>query len=149
MTQDDNRTVHAGAMDDRTRAQSNWGPSGRGTETVIISKELPKALALLVITSREQYGRTFRLDATPRGTSVGRSMEADAIVDDPAISGQHLRVRLEKVSAEGGGDDEKFFVIDLASANGTKVNGQATVKQELKDGDCIEIGETTLVFKQI
>jgi pSer/pThr/pTyr-binding forkhead associated (FHA) protein len=68
---------------------------------------------------------------------LGRTADNDVVVKDQAASRSHARVY------EQGG---KFFVEDLGSANGTRLN-TAAVKQakELKNGDNIVIGDT--VFK--
>ena len=44
---------------------------------------------------------------------------------------------------------KQFFVYDLATSNGTIVNGKKIVKEALYDGDEVEVGRTVLVFKQI
>jgi pSer/pThr/pTyr-binding forkhead associated (FHA) protein len=58
------------------------------------------------------------------------------------ISRQHLMIRTE---------EDKYFVEDLNSANGTKTNGsdiRGKSRQELKDGDRIEVADVVaLTFK--
>lgn len=103
----------------------------------------PPTMAWLVIKEGPRAGRMYRLN--PDVTSVGRDASNDIIVDDSAVSRQHAKVRLEK----GEEDEEQFFIHDLATANGTIVNGEKIVKHALEDGDEIEIGRTTLVFKRI
>ena len=64
--------------------------------------------------------------------------------DDNGIC-QHAKVRVVE-----GDDKERVFVIhDLATENGTFVNGEEIAKHELNDGDVILVGETELVFKQV
>jgi transcriptional regulator with PAS, ATPase and Fis domain len=41
----------------------------------------------------------------------------------------------------------KWFVEDSGSRNGTRVNGQQIQQHELVDGDLIEVGRTTLLFR--
>jgi sigma-54 dependent transcriptional regulator, acetoin dehydrogenase operon transcriptional activator AcoR len=41
----------------------------------------------------------------------------------------------------------KWFVEDSGSRNGTRVNGAAVAQHELADGDLVEIGRTTLLFR--
>jgi pSer/pThr/pTyr-binding forkhead associated (FHA) protein len=50
-------------------------------------------------------------------TVVGRHPECDIVVEHPAISGRHMLFRLV---------NRTVYVEDLASTNGTKVNGIAT-----------------------
>jgi len=66
----------------------------------------------------------FALGATP--LLVGRDEDADIQVDEPLVSRAHARI--EK---RGGA----FFVLDLGSTNLTRVNGEAVLERELRDGD--------------
>lgn len=70
---------------------------------------------------------------------LGRTADNDVVVRDQAASRSHARV-FEKAG--------RYFVEDLGSANGTKLNN-ASVKQakELKDGDSIIIGDTVFRFE--
>jgi serine phosphatase RsbU (regulator of sigma subunit) len=69
---------------------------------------------------------------------IGRAAECDLVLDDPAASRQHFEIRVSN------GD---FQCRDLGSKNGTKVNGARTVACELKHGDRIDIGDTSLRFE--
>lgn len=111
-------------------------------ETVVLGGP-PPILAWLVITRGPRAGRLFRLN--PSGTTVGRDSSNDVILDDPAVSRHHAKIRVEK----GEGDEEQFFLYDLASENGTFVNGEQIVKQAINDGDEIVMGQTNLVFKKV
>jgi len=70
---------------------------------------------------------------------LGRTADNDVVVKDQAASRSHARV------FEKGG---RYFVEDLGSANGTRLN-KGVVKQakELKDGDSIIIGDTVFTFE--
>lgn len=83
----------------------------------------------------------------PQGTSIGRDgQNNDIVLDDPTVSRQHAKIRLEEGMRKG---ELRFYLYDLASANGTFVNGRRIQRQLLKDGDQIRLGETTLVFKTV
>lgn len=103
----------------------------------------PPSFAWLVIRKGPRAGHIFRLNTEV--TTIGRDPQCDIILDDEAISRQHAKVRVEK-NQDG---EPQFFIYDLATSNGTKVNGQAILKQPLSDGDSVEIGRTELVFKQV
>lgn len=93
-------------------------------------------VAWLVIMKGKRSGRDFRLGDV---TNIGRDgVRNDIILDDDAVSAEHARIKLER---------KRFVLYDLASLNGTFVNGQKTDKQALDDGDTITIGETGFVFK--
>src|SRR3954467_2402176 len=77
-------------------------------------------------------GRTELLGSG--GAVLGRSREADVIVEDPNVSRRHAEVR-----PSGG----SWIVRDLGSTNGVKVNGRRldpAHPQSLKRGDVIELG---------
>ncbi len=69
---------------------------------------------------------------------VGRSREADIVLQDPNASRRHAELRRE----EGG-----WQVVDLGSTNGIKVNGRRVDHHPLRPGDQITIGVTDLTFE--
>ena len=82
-------------------------------------------------------GRTELLGS--RGAVVGRSRDADVVIDDPNVSRRHAEVR-----PSGG----SWIVRDLGSTNGVKVNGRRIQgPQSLKRGDVIELGTARVTFE--
>jgi two-component system cell cycle response regulator len=74
------------------------------------------------------------------GLVIGRDpAHASLALPDPSISSRHCAIELEPVSGE-------FHVTDLASRNGTYVNGDKIGERALCDGDKIFVGETVLKF---
>ena len=63
---------------------------------------------------------------------VGRGRSADIIIAEPTMSRSHAAI---------GFDGEHFFVQDLGSTNGTRVNGSREEKSTLKRGDEIQLGK--------
>ncbi|MFZ5444721.1 MAG: FHA domain-containing protein [Myxococcota bacterium] len=91
----------------------------------------------LVIAEGKEAGREFEFDQA--SVLIGRTAECDVILYEAGVSRKHARI-----SVEGAG----FFIEDLGSSNGTKVNGQAlSARQELKDGDSIAMGPVVFNFK--
>ena len=73
------------------------------------------------------------------GATLGRSREADIVIDDPNVSRKHAEVR-----PSGG----SWIVRDLGSTNGVKVNGRRIDSpQSLKRGDEIELGTARATFE--
>jgi len=105
-------------------------------KTEVLARK-PQAIGWLVVVQGPYPGREFRLQD---GTTIGRSGDNDVILDDPSVSRQHAKVRLE---------GQTFILHDLGATNPTKVNGQEISKQPLSDGDRVEIGNVVLVFKQV
>jgi hypothetical protein len=69
---------------------------------------------------------------------VGRSREADIVLQDPNVSRRHAELR-----RDNGG----WQIVDLGSTNGIKVNGRRVDNQPLNAGDQITIGVTDLTFE--
>jgi pSer/pThr/pTyr-binding forkhead associated (FHA) protein len=84
-----------------------------------------------ILTSRGEKITTLRL---PPGVvkTVGRATRADFILDEPLVSRVHCRLTADK--------SDQLVVEDLASTNGTLVNGKVVSRQVLKAGDCLKIG---------
>jgi hypothetical protein len=69
---------------------------------------------------------------------LGRSREADIVLQDPNVSRRHAELRR---------DDGGWQIVDLGSTNGIKVNGRRVDNQPLRPGDQITIGVTDLTFE--
>jgi len=69
-------------------------------------------------------------------TLIGSKL-ADIILEDDVASDSHAEIRHE---------GKKYFLKDLKSVSGTKVNQQRIDEVQLIDQDVIEIGATTLCF---
>lgn len=69
---------------------------------------------------------------------LGRSREADIVVDDPNVSRKHAELR----RGDGG-----WQIVDLGSTNGIKVNGRRAEQHALSPGDRITLGVTDLTFE--
>ena len=82
-------------------------------------------------------GTTF---AVRHGATLGRSDGADILVDDPFASSAHARI-----FARG----EFMYVEDMASTNGTYLNGrQLKTAERLKMADVIRIGDTEYRYRE-
>jgi pSer/pThr/pTyr-binding forkhead associated (FHA) protein len=66
---------------------------------------------------------------------VGRGRSADLVIAEPTISRAHAAI---------GWDAEGFFMQDLGSTNGSKVNGQRSPLARLVDGDDLQLGKLHL-----
>jgi len=90
----------------------------------------------LTVVEGEQKGRSF--DVTGIGTyTIGRK-DCDISIDDERISRKHASI---VVIREG-----QYAVTDLASRNGTFVNGVRLTRRNLQHNDLIRVGNTTLRF---
>jgi len=104
-------------------------------ETVIIRKT-PPSFAYLFWLNGVRRGDHVML--RPEGMTIGRAGSAEINLDDPTVSEEHVRIRLEK---------EGWFIYDLASANAVIVGGETVHRKALIDKDKLRIGTTDLVFR--
>mgnify|MGYP002400287461 CR=1 FL=1 len=71
-------------------------------------------------------------------TTVGRSVDNVLEIPDPNMSRRHCVIEQR--------DTGEWVLTDCNSSNGTKVNGERVVSQELRPGDEIECGSTRIRF---
>lgn len=116
-------------------------PTNEASPTLVIGQEAP-IFAWLVMLHGPRRGRLYPLKV--EGVNLGRVPPNDILVDDDAVSRFHARILAERLF-----DHLQFYVHDLASVNGTFVNGQRVSQQPLRDEDRLTIGQTTFVFKQL
>jgi pSer/pThr/pTyr-binding forkhead associated (FHA) protein len=92
---------------------------------------------LMVASSGPDRGKEFRLE---EGASmdVGREEGVQMRLADPEASRRHARIRVDAGSVK---------LTDLASTNGTFVNGTRVTEAELKEGDVVRIGVTEMTVK--
>ena len=66
---------------------------------------------------------------------IGRGRGADVVISEATMSRSHAAI---------GYDGEHFFVQDLGSTNGTRVNGKRAQKAPIKSGDDLQLGKLQL-----
>jgi len=79
----------------------------------------------------------------PLGDSLtlGRHADNTLVLPDKKVSRRHALIHRQ--------GDEQFWLVDLGSSNGTRLNGQLLRQSALlKDGDRLEIGGQVLIFRQ-
>jgi two-component system cell cycle response regulator len=95
----------------------------------------PEAQRLYLMTIRGvNAGLVHQVHGTR--TVLGRAASAEIRLDDDGISRAHAELVVE---------DGRVVVRDLASTNGTFVNGARTSSREVRDGDQITLGGATFV----
>ena len=75
---------------------------------------------------------------------VGRTAESTIRLTDTRVSRRHGEITRLAGAANGM---DVYLYRDLDSTNGSLVNGQRVSRAELRDGDQIQLGSTTLVFR--
>jgi pSer/pThr/pTyr-binding forkhead associated (FHA) protein len=103
-------------------------------------------MALLKIT--DASGRQWQYSFPAQGVcKIGRAPDNAVVIDDPRASRYHAHIKSE---------DGQFTIVDGAvingqlrrSANKVFINGEPQPEWELKNGDRITIGASTLRFEQ-
>ncbi len=133
----DVQAVRASAPDVRTQSTAvirsdDIQENRRRTVETLDPAEAPK----LLIINTEFAGRELKLLRTEQ--KIGRTDDNDFAVDHRSLSRSHCKV----VREENG----EWRVIDLQSANGLLVNGEAYAQSVLKSGDLIELGHLKMRF---
>jgi hypothetical protein len=89
----------------------------------------------LVIAEGKEAGREFVFEQD--SVLIGRTSDCDVVLYDPGVSRKHARIYSES---------DGYFVEDMGSSNGTKVNGAIIKKKQLSDGDAISLGPVVFNF---
>lgn len=132
-TAEDGRPAAAGAA-----AQAAPAPAGIdavATAVHQVEELTDDKIGKLVVISSNIAGETYRLDR--RELIVGRTDENDIVVNHRSISRNHAKVIFR---------DDSFTIIDLASSNGVKVNGEPYGTASLVKGDIVELGQVKMRF---
>lgn len=74
---------------------------------------------------------------TKERTTLGRRPYNDIVIDNLAVSGEHAVIHMTGQEVE---------IEDLGSTNGTYVNGKAVKRNDLRNGDTIEVGKYKIRF---
>lgn len=110
------------AAEDRTIRQD--------TPSAVVPPASQAEKACLTLLYGGPVGTEYPLTATE--TVVGRGSSANISIENQRVSRRHALITV----------DEKgnAFLVDLGSSNGTSINGTQIQRQELKNGDKIQIG---------
>lgn len=99
------------------------GPAGEGFVTQPIDRPI------LLRLDGVQAGEVVSLDIMP--ATIGRHPGCRVVVDDAGVSRQHATISFV---------DDKLFLEDLGSRNGTFIEGTRITRAELGDGCLVQIG---------
>jgi MoxR-like ATPase len=90
----------------------------------------------ITFTSGPREGKAYTVPA--EGLTLGRDYSSDLQLDDTKVSGRHAMIRF---------DSGRWWVYDLESSNGTRLNGESARAGSLASGDSIQLGGCALVFE--
>ncbi len=81
-----------------------------------------------------------RLELRAGRHTIGRLPDCDLHLDDSTVSREHAAVVRR---------GDRWWVLDLGSTNGTRVNGRTAGEHALADGDVIELGDVEVSFRTV
>src|SRR6202140_5794129 len=67
--------------------------------------------------------------------SIGRTEGNDIVLNHPSVSRTHARIEPR---------NDKWWIVDLKSTNGVKINGNLVIDSPIKSGDKILVGSVEL-----
>jgi pSer/pThr/pTyr-binding forkhead associated (FHA) protein len=135
-------------------APSPFGAPSPEPQTMLVGERPSPVFAWLVVVDgpdRNSIGTIHTLH--PENTTIGRVLGNQIVLRDETVSAQHARIRHETTEVQ----ESVHTLFDMGSSNGCQVGSRDTYRNEenrvyrheLKDGDYLLLGETTLVFKKV
>ena len=111
----------------------------RYTEKDYVDRDFMKGACTPFLVGRASLNSAIELNSRP--TMIGRDRSCNVVLRDPSISSFHAQIFCRH---------GQYFIVDLNSTNGTKVNGQriSHFPERLRTGDLICIGVGHFVFQQ-
>lgn len=93
-------------------------------------------MPILVHQSAPRQGQRF---AFARSVILGRGQQCDLVLPEASVSRRHAQISVA---------DERCFLVDLGSGNGTFLNGEPVIEPTaLVNGDEVRVGSAVLVFR--
>src|SRR6185437_3555338 len=93
------------------------------------------SVASLFVIQGDDQGKRFELKSKPM--ALGRDQSNPIRLHDTEVSRRHAELRPV---------DDTYRIVDLGSANGTYVNGQAIDQAPLRSGDRLQLGQTVMLY---
>jgi hypothetical protein len=130
--------------DHRMPVRRSDSGSGRPSEwNVTARSRIP--VAMLTAQNGGRNGQTWLLRQAA-STTIGRFDDCDIAINDNGVSRLHAQIthRVDAATAH------EFTIFDYSSTNGTMVNGQPiNAVASLQDGDRVQIGNSSFLFRRI
>lgn len=112
--------------------KQNLARKEREAELIVIMKQ--NGIPRFTGSFEGQYGELMIDKPT---VSIGRKDSNYYILNHPTVSGEHAEIVFK---------DGEYWVNDLNSSNGTKINGRNIKSQKLNHSDILQVGEIELTF---
>lgn len=117
---------------------SDGDAPGSGLDHTQVVSAVPRSTLALKVTSGSGQGASVPVVGTR--LTMGRLSSCDLVVQDSTVSREHAALVRR---------GDRWWVIDLGSTNGTRVNGVQAAEQPVSPGDQIELGDATVQLVEI
>lgn len=115
-------------------ALANYSPSMDSQDSVTTTADMPQSIRAEVVL--HQGGSIKRIPINKDTMIIGRKSDCDIVIDEPYISGRHAKIEWRS---------NHFFLTDIASTNGTLLNGKPISSETwISETDSVQLGEVTL-----
>lgn len=139
MAGSDNHDNGESSQLDKLRKNAYTDPGGTTVADVSAARDLAIPVGrniMLEVTEGPRKGLKFEFKKG--NVVIGRGADADLTIDDDKISRKHCIIEAFA--------RDLVFISDLASTNGTSINGMQVRSTKLKDGDKIGVGNSTMIL---
>ncbi len=139
MAGSDNHDNGESSQLDELRKNAYADPGGTTVADVSAARDLAIPVGrniMLEVTEGPRKGLKFEFKKG--NVVIGRGADADLTIDDDKISRKHCIIEAFA--------RDLVFISDLASTNGTSINGMQIRSTKLKDGDKIGVGNSTMIL---
>lgn len=117
-----------------SHATPDTGPAGNGFDrTQVVAGPSVARLQLVVRQAQGSIGSTLELQGSR--LTAGRLDRCDLTITDSTVSREHAAFVRR---------GDRWWVVDLGSTNGTKVNGRQAAEHPIDPGDRVELGDAVL-----
>ena len=108
------------------------------SETMVIQPDVARTMAWLVVTRGPSEGKSVQLNEG--NNTIGRSLDNDIQIDDASVSRSHAMLSVK---------DDRFTLVDLGSASGTRVGDHRISGRPVGAGSIITVGQTRLSLMDV
>jgi hypothetical protein len=102
----------------------------------IFSQTLTQKMARIIFTLED--GTEIRTELDTDVIAIGRHPESNVVLPSPSVSAHHATIRRR---------GDSYFVQDLGTTNGTRLNGVEVEEAKLEDGDRLAFGDIPAVLQ--
>ncbi|MCG3173575.1 MAG: hypothetical protein GMKNLPBB_01774 [Myxococcota bacterium] len=97
-----------------------------------------KSMPRIIIVHGREVAADLYFPENKATIAIGRHQFADIAIDDPEISRRHATILRE---------NGKYVIREMDATNGLSIKGQRVKEHVLKEGDEVDLGKYTLIFK--